>query len=186
MYRCESWTIKKAEHQRINAFELWCWRRLLRFPWKARSNQSILKKINPDCSLEGLMLKLKVQSFGHLMGRTDSLKNTLMLAKIEGRGEGDDRGWDGWMASPIQWIWTRANSGRWWGTRRPGVLQTMGSQRVGHSHATELNWNPNPKWCSFKWDESKWKNHSFHYMDLLGSYLNFHIRTCVFSSLLLC
>ena len=86
MYRCESWTVKKAERRRIDAFELWCWRRLLRVPWTARrSNQSILKEISPGCSLEGLMLKLKLQYFGHLMGRTDSLEKTLMLGKIEGR-----------------------------------------------------------------------------------------------------
>ena len=86
MYGCESWTIKKAEHQRIDAFELWCWRRLLRVPWTARrSNQSILKEISPEYSLEGLMLKLKLQYFGHLMQRTDSLEKTLMLGKIEGR-----------------------------------------------------------------------------------------------------
>ena len=85
MYGCESWTIKKAEHQRIDAFELWCWRRLLRVPWTAiRSNQSILKKISPEYSLEGLMLKLKLQYFGHLMRRTDLLEKTLMLGKIEG------------------------------------------------------------------------------------------------------
>ena len=90
MYGCESWTVKKAEHWRIDAFQLWCWRRLL------RSNQSILKEISPEYSLEGLMLKL--QYFGHLMRRTDSFEKTLMLGKIEGRGEGDDRGWDGWMA----------------------------------------------------------------------------------------
>ena len=86
MYGCESWTIKKAEHWRIDAFELWCWRRLLRVPWTARrSNQSILKEISPGCSLDGLMLKLKLQYFGHLMRRTDSLEKTLMLGKIEGR-----------------------------------------------------------------------------------------------------
>ena len=86
MYRCESWTIKKAEHRRIDAFELWCWRRLLRIPWRARrSNQSILKEINPEYSLEGLMLKLKLPNFGHLMGRADSLEKTLMLGKIEGK-----------------------------------------------------------------------------------------------------
>ena len=86
MYGCESWTVKKAEHQRIDAFELWCWRRLLRVPWTARrSNQSILKEINPQYSLEGVMLKLKLQYFGHLLWRTDSLEKTLMLGKIEGR-----------------------------------------------------------------------------------------------------
>ena len=86
MYGCESWTLKKAEHKRIDAFELWCWKRLLRVPWTSRrSNQSILKEINPECSLEGLMLKLKLQYFGHLMRRADSLQKTLMLGKIEGR-----------------------------------------------------------------------------------------------------
>ena len=93
MYGCESWTIKKAKHGKIDAFELWCWRRLLRVPWTARrSEQSILKEISPECSLEELMLKLKLQSFGHLMGRADSFEKTLMLGKIEGGGEGDDRG----------------------------------------------------------------------------------------------
>ena len=106
IYGCESWTIKKAECRRIDAFELWCWRRLLRVPWTAkRSNQYILKEIYPEYSLEGLMLKLKLQYFGHLMWRTDSLEKTLMLGKIEGGGEGNNRGWDGWMASPTQWTW---------------------------------------------------------------------------------
>ena len=85
MYGCESWTVKRAEHRRIDAFELWCWRRLLRVPWTARSNQSIVKEISPGCSLEGLMIKLKLQYFGHLMQRVDSLEKTLMLGKIEGR-----------------------------------------------------------------------------------------------------
>ena len=93
MYGYESWTIKKVEHRKIVAFELWCWRRLLRVPWTARgSKQSFLKEINPEYSLEGLMLKLKLQSFGHLAQRTDSMEKTLMLGKIEGGGEGDDRG----------------------------------------------------------------------------------------------
>ena len=109
MYGCKSWTLKKAEHQRIDAFELWCWRRLLRVPWTARRwNLSILKEINPEYSLEGLMLKLKLQYFGYLMWRTDSLENTLMLGK---RGEGDNRGWDGWMASLTQRTWIWVNSG---------------------------------------------------------------------------
>ena len=93
MYGCESWTLKRAEHRRIDAFELWCWRRLLKVPWTARrSNQSILKEINPEYSLEGLMLKLKLQFFGHLMRRADSFEKTLMLGKIEAGEEGDDRG----------------------------------------------------------------------------------------------
>ena len=92
MYQCETWTIKKAEHKRIDVFELWCWRRLLRVPWTARrSNQSVLKEINSEHSLEGLMLKLKLQYFGHLMGRADSLEKTLMLGEIEGRRRGQQR-----------------------------------------------------------------------------------------------
>ena len=101
MYGCESWTVKKAEHQRIDSFELWCWRRLLRVPWTARkSNQSILQEISPGCSLEGIMLKLKLQYFGHLMLRVDSLEKTLMLGGIGGRKK---RGWQGWMTLLTQW-----------------------------------------------------------------------------------
>ena len=137
MYGCESWTIKKAKHRRIDAFELWCWRRLLRVPWSARrSNLSILKEISPGCSLEGLMLKLKLQYFGHLMQRADSLEKTLMLGEIE--GEGDDREWDGWMALLTRCTWVWVDFGSWWWTRRPGVLWLMGSQRVRHDWATEL------------------------------------------------
>ena len=140
MYGGESWTIKKVEHQKIDAFELWCWRRLLRVPWTARrSNQSILKEISPGCSLEGLMLKLKFQSFGHPMQRTDTLKRPWCWERFKVGGEGDDRGGDGWMASPTQWTWVWVNSRSWWWTGRPGVLQSMGLQRVGHDWATELN-----------------------------------------------
>jgi len=142
MYGCESWTIKKAECQRIDVFELWCWRRLLRVPWIAkRSNQSILKEINPKYSLEGLMLKMKLQSFGHLRQRADSLKRPWFWERLKVRGEGDDRGWDGWMASTTQWTWVWANSGRWWRTGKPSVLQSMGSQRVGHNWVTEQQRN---------------------------------------------
>ena len=129
MYGCESWTIKKAEGWRIDAFELWCWRRLLTVPWiTRRSNQSILKEISPGCSLEGLMLKLKLQYFGHLMWRADSLEKTLMLERPRAGGEGDDRRWDGWMASPTQWTWVWVNSRSWWWTGRRGMLWFMGSQ----------------------------------------------------------
>ena len=115
VYGCESWTVKKAEHQRIDAFELWCRTRLLRVPWTARRyNESILKEISPGCSLEWMMLKLKLQYFGHLMRRVDSLEKTLMLGGIGGRRKGDDRGWDGWMASPTWWTWVWVNSGSWW------------------------------------------------------------------------
>ena len=103
MYGCESWTVKKAECRRIDAFELWCWRRFLRVPWTARrSNQYILQEIS---SLEGLMLKLKLQYFGHLMWRVDSLEKTLMQGGIGGRKKSDDRGWYGWMALPTRWTW---------------------------------------------------------------------------------
>ena len=141
MYGCESYTIKKAECRRIGAFELWCWRRLLRVPWTARrSNQSILKEIGPECSLEGLMLKLKPQYFGHLMWRADSFEKNLMLEKIEGRRR---RGWQSmkWLdPSLTRWTWVWVDSGSWWWTGRPGVLWFMGLQRVGHDWVTELNW----------------------------------------------
>ena len=141
MYGCESWTVKKAERWRIDAFEVWCRRRLLRVPWTARrSNQSILKEISPGISLEGMMLKLNLQYFGHLMRRVDSLEKTLMLGGIGEGGKGDDRGWDGWMASLTRWTWAWVHSGSWWWTGRPGVLRFMGSQRVGHNWATEVKW----------------------------------------------
>ena len=141
MYGCESWTIKKAQCQRIDAFELWCWRRLLRVPGTAkRSKKSILKEISPEYSSERLMLRLKLQYFGHLMGRTDSLEKTPMLERLKAGGEGDDRGWDGWMVSLTGWTWVWANSRSWWWTGRPDVLQSMGLQRVGHYWVTELNY----------------------------------------------
>ena len=111
MYGYESWTIKKAECQRTDAFELWYWRRLLRVPWTVRrSNQSILKEINPEYSLGGLMLKLKRQYFGHLMWRADSLEKTLCWEKLKAGGEGDDRRWDSWMTSLTSWTWVWASS----------------------------------------------------------------------------
>ena len=113
MYGCESWTIKKAEHQRTDAFELWCWRRLLRVPWTARrSNQSIVKEISPEYSLEGLLVNLKLQDFGHLMWRANSLEKTLMLRKSEAKGRRGSRGWNGQIASLTQWAWIWANSKR--------------------------------------------------------------------------
>ena len=137
VYGCESWTLKKAEHQRIDSFELWCWKRLLRVPWTAKtSNQSILKEISPEYSLEGLMLKLKLQYFGHLMWRANSLERPWCWERLKA-GEGDDRGWDGWMASPTQWAWVWTNSRIWWRTGKPVVLQSMGSQRVRQDWATE-------------------------------------------------
>ena len=136
-----SWTVKKAESRRIDAFELWCWRRFLRVPWTARRcNQSILKEISPGISLEGMMLKLKLQYFGHHMCRIDHWKRVWCWEGLGAGGEGDDRGWDGWMASLTRWTWVWVNSGSYWWTGKRGVLRFMGSQRVGHDWATQQNW----------------------------------------------
>ena len=138
MYGCESWTVKKAEHRRIDAFELWCWRRLLRVPWTARrSNQSILKEISPGCSLEGLMLKLKLQYFGHLVRRADSLEKTLMLRKIEGRRRREQRRMR-WLDGITNSVDTSLGELRVWWTGKPGVLRFMGLLIIGQDWATEL------------------------------------------------
>ena len=142
IYGCEIWNIKKAEHWRTDTFQLWCWRRLLRVPWTARrSNQSILKEISPKYSLEGLMPKLKLQYFGHLMQITDSLEKIWCWEKLKVGEEGDDRGCDGWVASLTWQTWVWASSRNWWWTGKLGVLQSLGSERVGHDWATELNWS---------------------------------------------
>ena len=149
MYVCEKWTVKKVECQKIDALELWCWRRLLRVCWTARrSNQLILREINPEYWLEELMLKLKLQYFGHLVQRGAHWKSPWCLERL--RAEEGIIGWDGWMASPMQLTWTWVNSRRWWGTGRPVMLQSIGhkesdmtgqlnnnNRRVGHNLATE-------------------------------------------------
>ena len=140
MYGYKSWTVKKAEHRRIDAFELWCWRKLLRIPWTPRrSNQSILKEISPVCSLEGLMLKLKLQYFSHPCKELTHWKRLWCWEGLGARGEGDDRGWDGWMASLTQWMWVC----ELWELvmdREAWCAAIHGVQRVGHDWATELNW----------------------------------------------
>ena len=137
MYRCKSWTVKKAECQRTDGFELWCWRKLLRVPWTARrSNQSILKEINPEYSVEGLMLTLKLQFFGHLMWRVNSLENTLMLGKSEGGRRGQQRmRWLNGITESIDMSLSKLE--KMVKDREACVLQFMGLQRVGHNWATE-------------------------------------------------
>ena len=142
MYGYESWTIKKAEHRRIYAFELWCWWRLLRVPWTSRrSNQSILKEISPEYSLEGLMLKLKLQYLATWCKELTHWRRPWCWERLKAGGEGDDREWDGWMASPTQWTWVWASSGRWWRTGKAGMMQSMGSQRVEHDWVTKQQQN---------------------------------------------
>jgi len=141
MCECESWTVKKAECRRIDAFELWCWRTLLRAPWTARrSIQSILEEISPEYSLEGLVLKLKLLYLATWWEELTLLKRPWCWERLKVEDERDDRGWDGWMASLIQWAWVWVDSGSWWWTGRPGMLQCMGLQRVEHDSVTELNW----------------------------------------------
>ena len=141
MYGCESWTIKIAECQRIDAFELWCWRRLLRVPWTSRwSNQSILKEISPEIFTG--RTNAEAETLATWCKELTHWKRPWCWERLKAGEEGEDRGWDGWMASPTQWTWVWASFGSWWWTGRPGVLQAMESQRVGHDWVTKLmeNW----------------------------------------------
>ena len=141
MYGSETWTVKKAEHQRIDAFELWCWRRLLRVPWTARrSNQSVLKKSVLNIHWKDWCWSWNSNTLVTWCKELTHLKRPWCCKRLKAGGEGDDRGWDGWMASLTRWTWVWVDSGSWWWTGRPGVLWFMGSQRVGHDWATELNW----------------------------------------------
>ena len=154
MYGCETWTTKKAECQRIDAFELWCWTRLLRVPWiTRRSNQSILKEISPEYSLEGLMWRWSSNTLTTWCEELTHWKRPWFWERLKAGGEGDDRAWDGWTVSPTRWAWVWAISRSWWWTRRPGMLAfvTMGSQRVRHDWVTELNWMTELNWffCSY-------------------------------------
>ena len=138
MCGCESWTMKKAEHRIIDVFELWCWRRLLRVPWTARrSNQSIVKEINPEYWKDWCWSSNTLASW---CKELTHLKKPWCWERLKAGREGHDQVWDGWMASPTQWTWVWVSSRSWWWTERPGVLQSIGSQRVGHDWVTELNW----------------------------------------------
>ena len=148
MCGCESWTEKKAELWRIDAFELWCWRRLLRVPWSARwSNWFILKEISPEYSSEGLMLKWNSNTLATWCKELTHWKRPWCWETVKAGGEGDERGWDGWMASPSGWTWVWVGSGGWWWTGNPGMLQSMESQRVGRDSVSQLNQS-----TSYKWD----------------------------------
>ena len=141
MYGCERWTIKKAECQRSDAFELWCWRRLLRVPWTARrSNQSILKEISLGVHWKDWCWSWNCNTLATWCEELTHLKRPWCWERLRAGGEGDNRGWDGWMASLTQWTWVWVNYRSWWWTGRPGVLRFTGLQTIGHDWATELNW----------------------------------------------
>ena len=140
MYGCESWTMKKAEHQELMLLNCGVGEDSWESLWTARRSNEFILKNSPGCSLEGLRLKLKLQYLGHLMQRADSSERLWWWERLRTGEEGDDKGWDGWMASLIQWTWVWVESGIWWWTGRPGMLWIMESQRVRHDWATELNW----------------------------------------------
>ena len=141
MYGCESWTVKKAECWKIDTFELWCWRRLLKVPWTTRrSNQFILKEISLGVHWKDWCWSWNSSTLVTSCKELTHWKRPWCWEGLGAGGEGGDRGWDGWIESPTWWTWVWVNSGSWWWTGRPGVLRFMGSQRVGHDWVTELNW----------------------------------------------
>ena len=141
MYGCESWTVKKAECRRIDAFEVCCWRRLLRVPWTARrSNQSVSKESTLNIHWKDWCRSWNFNTLITWCEEPTHWKRLWCWEGLGARGRGDDRGWDGWMASPTWWMWVWVNSRSWWWTGRPGVLRFMGLERVGHDWTTELNW----------------------------------------------
>jgi len=143
MYGCESWTMKKGEHRRIHAFELWCWRRLLRVPRIARkSNQSILKEISHNIHWKDWCWSWNSNTLATWCEELTHLKRPWCWERLKAGREGDNRGWDGWMASPARWIWVWASFRSWWWTGKPGLLQSVGSQRIRHEWVTELT-----DWC---------------------------------------
>ena len=149
MYGCESWIVKKAVCRRIDAFELWCWRRLLRVPWTSRrSNQSILKRSVLGVHRRDWCWSWNSNTLATWCGELTPLKILWCWERLRAWGEGDDREWEGWMASPTGWTWVLARSRSWWWTGKPGVLQSMGSQKVRHDWATELNWTEPLKLCN--------------------------------------
>ena len=140
MYGCESWTIKKAECWRVDAFELGCWRRLLRIPWTARrSNQPILKEISPECHWKNWCWSWNSNTLATWCEELTHWKRPWFWERVKAGGEGDDRGWDGWMASPTLWTWVWVSSRSWWWTGKPGTVKSMGLQIIGHNWETELN-----------------------------------------------
>ena len=143
MCGCESWTIKKAKPRRIDAFELWCWRRLLRVPWTARrSNQSILKETVLNIHRKDWCWSWSSNTLATWCKEVTDLKIPWFWERLKAEEEGDDRGWNGWMATPSQWTLAWVNSSSWWWTGRPGMLQSMGSQSIRHDGASELNTSP--------------------------------------------
>ena len=140
MYRCKTWSVNKSEHQRIDAFELWCWRRLLRVPWTARrSNLPSERKSVLDSHWKDWCWSWSCNTLATWCEELTHLKRPICWERLKVGREGDDRGWDGWMVSPTQWAWVWVSSRSWWGTGKPGMLQSTGPQRIGHDWATEMN-----------------------------------------------